>query len=405
MTMQRNAIVLSLCLVALVATEARADSIFGLSFFGPDVSTLDGRTEGRAGVGIAYRDSMNSAVSSPTQLVDLRRVTVGMSTAYDRRWSEDEFGSIVRSSISTPTLRMGFPFWGGRGGIGIGYQAQRATQWQIVRAFPGTDDVIEVIEREGTLFTIPLQVALRLHEKVVVAGGLHLERGTIRMRYLLDLPSGGIDPVEVREDIYRSTAPEFAVAIQDIGPLSLGGYYVAQHDADVDINQEGIALSNREEADRTDTLPARFGVGARYDLPGRWSVGVDFGRQQWSDYEGRSFRYDDEGAFSATGTNDYELVDEDTWRFGLEYEAIPLGFRQSTPWRFGAYSRTWHYPLRGNDLTEWGVTVGTGIALRAGWARTDLAFGYSRIGNLEDNGAKEDLFRIVLSIAGGERWY
>ncbi len=385
--------------------SARADSIFGMSFFGPDVTSWDARMSGRAGTGIAYRDSMNAAVSTPTQLADLKLVTVSLTTNFERRGAEDSAGDLTRLGLSTPTVRIGFPLFG-HGGFGFGYQARRATQWQVVRPFPGDATVTENIEREGTQFTIPFELAWRFGDHVTVGGGLNLERGTVRVRYLLDIEDpGAVDPLEVREDVYSSTAPELALALHELGPFSLAGFWVGEHDADVDIRQRGVALSNRDDASRTDTLPARFGVGVRYDLPGPWSTGVDFRREKWSDYRGRIFRYDAEGRFDPAGSEVFELEDEDTWSFGLEKESRPRGLRHTTPWRAGAYWRRWHYALGGSELKEWGVTVGTGLVLRAGWARTDVAVGYSHIGNLDDNGAAESVWKLSFSVAGGERWY
>jgi hypothetical protein len=67
--------------------------------------------------------------------------------------------------------------------------------------------------------------------------------------------------------------------------------------------------------------------------------------------------------------------------------------------------RDWHYQVQGNDLTEWGVTLGSGLALRGGLARIDFSAGYSQTGNLDDNGVTESIWTIVFSVAGGERWY
>lgn len=391
--------------VLLLAGDARADSIFGMSFFGPDLSTYDGRTEGRAGVGYAYRDSMNASVMTPTQLADLRRVTIGLSTSFERRRSEDAFGRLTRNGIDTPTVRIGLPLLG-RAGVGTGFAARRATQWTVERPFSSDPSVEERIEREGTRFVVPLQIGVRVHEKLTLGAGLGLERGTVRMRYQLDLPAANDkDPAEVREDVYRGVSPQLAVALHDLGPLSVAAHWVGSTDATVDIRQRGVALSNREDGQREDTLPGRIGVGIRLDLPGAWSAGMDFERESWSDYEGRAFVYDDQGNFDPAGATTYELRDEEEWRVAVEREAQPFGLRQTTPLRLGAYHRTWHYELGGRELKEYGVAVGTGLSLSAGWARTDFALGWSSIGDVDDNGARESMWRLTLSIAGGERWY
>lgn len=405
--MRSRAMILLLALAAITCLPvgvARADSIFGLSFFGAPIPVGDARIIGRGGMGLAYRDSINSAVLQATQLPDLARVTVGVTNLYERRGSKDEFGSLKRWGLVTPSIRAGFPVFG-RAGIGLGFTARRSTQWTLERPYAEDSDTVEIIEREGTQFDVPLLLGVRLHPKLVVGTGLHLERGTVRMRYVLDLAlAGETDPIETREDVYDGMTPELSVALYDVGPLSVAGHWIAGFDADVKVSQRGVALSNREDSARTDTMPARWGVGTRLELGSQWSLGADYAVEKWSEYEGRSFTYDENGVFDPDGTVQ-SLQDETEWRVGLERESVRVGLRYTTPLRVGAYSRRWHYQLRGNDVTEWGVTVGTGITLRAGWARTDFAIGYSRIGDTGENDATESVLRFSLSVTGGERWY
>ena len=402
-TNRRLLLVLGLVAGLAGARDARAaESLFGLSFFGESTTLHDARIAGRAGMGLAYRDSVNSSVMQATQLADLARVTIGLTNTFGRRDSEDASGSITRMGLNTPTLRIGFPLLG-RGGIGVGFQARRATQWTVERPFQQDADVIETIDRSGTLFDVPIQVGWRFGERVAVGAGLHLLRGNVRMDYTLDVENA-TNPEDTREDIYSGTATELSAAVYDLGPLSVAGHWIAGFDADVDVRQRGVALDDRTDATRTDEMPARFGVGVRLDLPSVWSVGVDYANERWSEYSGRGLTFDDDGNYDPQGTP-AELQDEIEWRVGIEREARPRGFGATTPLRLGAYWRRWHYQLQGDDLTEWGLTLGTGVVLRGGTARADFAVGWSRIGDLDGNGAQEDVFRAMLSISGGERWY
>jgi len=394
----------TLLLLTLLPSGVRADSLFGMSYFGQPTTLRDARIEGRGGMGLAYRDSVNASVMQATQLVDLTQVTIGVSNVFSRRTSEDVGGALDRNGLSTPTVRLGLPVFD-NGGVGLGFGARRATQWTIVRDFAPDPTLTETLDRSGTLFDVPIQEAWRFADRVTVGAGLHLLRGNVRMEYELDLPaSGATDPTDEREDIYQGTATEFSLAVHDVGPVSVAGYWISDFDADVEERQRGVALSDRSDGERTDEMPARYGAGIRVDLPGDWSAGVDYTAEDWSSYTGRSFRFGEDGAFDPDAPAQ-DLNDEIEWRFGLEREARRRGFGATLPVRAGAYWRQWHYQLNGSDVTEWGVTLGSGVYLRGGSARADLSIGYSRIGDLDENGASEDVFRIVLSIAGGERWY
>ncbi len=390
-------IVFMILFVTFAAASARAESVFGLSYFGGDIRFADARAEGRGGVGLAYLDSLNAGVKSPTQLPDIRRLTVTITSTLDTRDATDAIGSLSRTNLIIPTAKVALPLTR-RLGLGFGFEAARNTQWSVVRPFADDDTVEESIVREGTAFVVPFELGLRLHPKFSVGGGLLVERGTVRDRYDLRLGGGLIDPEEVREETHRGEAWRIAGAVHDLGPVSATAFFVPEHDADVDVKVRGRALSNREDISRTDTRPARWAVGGKLDLPGRWSVGVDVEREMWSEYKGRRF-------FDQAG-DEVTLQDEETLRLGVERSAVPvLGSDWTTPWRAGFYMRKWNYQLNGNDVNEWGATLGTGIPFRGGRARADLAVTYGRIGSLSDNGVEEDVFRIVVSVSAGEKWY
>lgn len=384
------------------AAPARADSPFGLEFFGVDTRMGDAAMEGRGGAGLAYTDSLNPNVLTPTQLVDVVRVSIGLASSFESRSSDNGNNQVERNLLRTPSLRLAAPL-GRRAGFGIGWQANRATQWTVVRPYAGPDTSAnaqastERIEREGTRFSIPIELGYTLGDHFRLGGGVLLERGTIRLRYAIELPGNDVDPEETREDSYSGTAFKLAAAVHDIAGVSMAGWYVPQYDADVNVSQRGRALSAREDGSRTDTMPARWGVGARVAFGDGWNVGADLEGEQWSQYEGRDF-----ATQAAAGA---ELRDEIEWRVGLEREDSREAGRERQAWRVGVHGRRWHYTLQDSPVDEWGVTVGTNVPFNNPWAQADIALGWSRIGSVDDNGLSEDVFRIVFSLAGGERWY
>jgi len=200
------------------------------------------------------------------------------------------------------------------------------------------------------------------------------------------------NPGDVREEVFKGRAVKFALGLQDLGPFSVAGYYVPEHRADVAITVRGVSKDSRSDAEREDTFPARLGAGLRLDLPGRWSFGTDYRWEGWSTYEGRE-------AFTGT------MQDEWSLHAGLELEERGRGKRRKAPYRVGAWYRSWNYSLQGEVITEWGVSVGTGIQLLGPYSRADLAIQYGRTGSLARNGVQDSFLRLVVSITGGEKWY
>ena len=399
----------SAAILLFAVGPAAAESVFGFSYFGREVLTSDARIEGRAGMGLAYTDSMNASVLQASQLADLERVTIGLSSRFSAVNAEDDFGSVNRLGMSTPVIRMGLPL-PGRGGLGFGFVAMRATQWQINRPFEGQLDLREVIEREGTQFDVPVQIGYRIFDRVRVGAGVHFRRGTIRIRYDVgewDQLRQGITRFlqqEIRDDTYSGWTPEISASLNDVGPLSIAGFWLPEYGSDVQVGQSTLRDPVDQPSRRRDTLPQRIGLGARLQLPARLSFGADFTFEEWSAYRGRTFTYDQDGKFDPAGEV-LAMKDESTLRLGLERESGRVGVRYTTPVRLGFYMKDWNYQLQGNDVREWGVTMGSGLSLRGGLSRIDFAAGYSQVGSRGDNGVTESVWTIVVSVSGAERWY
>jgi hypothetical protein len=389
------ALLLSLASVGRV----HADSIFGFAYFGGDVRSYDARIEAKGGAGIAQRDSLSAASKVATQLLDLELVTVSVVANFQSSTSEDAFGTVSRHFLQVPSLRVGLPL-GARGAFGIGFQAMRATQWssETELALPGNEIALEFREREGTQFAVPMEFAYEPIDKLRLSAGFIYEGGTVRMRYEIQAPTAIVDPVETQEATQEGLAYSFGAALHELGPLSVAGYFVPEHDSEVTINIRGVAADARQELIRDDTKPARWGVGGELRLPSGWRAAVDFEGEDWSQYEGRSF-LDENGQLTS-------LLDERRWSFGLEHRQA--GRRRSSwdrPWRFGGYLREWNYALGGEPVEEWGLSMGTSIDFRVPASRADIAFGYARIGDLDKNGVSEGIFRLQISVTGGEKWY
>jgi hypothetical protein len=315
---------------------------------------------------------------------------VSLASQWARRDSREDAASITRYDLMSPTLRVALPL-GRHLGFGSGFQARRTTQWTVVRPNASNPTIIERIQREGTQFEVPLELGVGVNRHVRLGMGVLLERGTIRESYTADLAGTDlIDPTDVREDVFTATASEIALAVYDLRGLSLGGYFVPQRTANVDVQRRGVALDARENSTRKDRLPPRWGVGARASVGAAWSIGADLEQELWSHYRGRP---------SYEGS----LQDESVARVGLEREEAARGGPLAL--RAGAYVRRWNYSLQGHRVQEWGITVGTAIRMLGGGSRGDIALGYSEVGSLQENGVREKIWRLAFSLTGSEKWF
>jgi len=75
-------------------------------------------------------------------------------------------------------------------------------------------------------------------------------------------------------------------------------------------------------------------------------------------------------------------------------------------YRFGYFTQPYfHQDVEGNDIREHWISAGFGIPLLRNASQVDIAFQYGLRGNLETNSISEKLFRLNLSISGGEKWF
>jgi len=390
--------VLLLTLVALASTVAsvQAESLFSQSFFGRNAFMADARVEGRGGAGLAYQDTLTALVTSPAQLTDLHRVTLSMVIQLGYMDARDRSGQRRHYEFNTPNFGIVLPI-GPWFSFGTGFRAQRSTQWTLTResaASPPDEDppIQETLQRDGTLFDLPLELGVRVSHHIRLGVGLLVTRGSIRQRWSAAVPSGA-SPLDTREDVYKAQVPEFAASLLDIGPFSFAGFYVPSRSAKVEIQRRGVSAESNQNSTRTDLLPVRYGVGFRMQLPWHWSIGADHKVTQFPLYQGRE-----------TYVN-APLYDELEIRAGLERDGNSRGRDKRWPWRLGGYYRTWHYYLENEPITEFGFTLGTGIPIKTNTSRMDIAIAWGQVGKLGLNGAQESFFRVMLSITGGEKWY
>jgi len=139
-------------------------------------------------------------------------------------------------------------------------------------------------------------------------------------------------------------------------------------------------------------LPTSLGAGVSYGKDRKWSVGIDYYRQNWSDF--RSLNEDERGLgtswkLTAGGefTPDYislSYFKRVTYRAGLSYEELP-------------------FLTDGKKVTDFGFNFG--LSLPAGRSSIDLAVKSGSRGTLADNGLKEQYFKVYMGITLNDQWF
>jgi len=144
------------------------------------------------------------------------------------------------------------------------------------------------------------------------------------------------------------------------------------------------------------TLPASLGFGAQYLAAKNFRLAADYEIQDWTEFE-------------MSGRNPVDMANVQRISLGAEYKPSldPLAayFKKCT-YRAGFATLPFYGKDRDGDIIrETWFTVGAGMPMFHGLSQVDISIGFGRRGDLSKNGIKEDLFRVGVSITGGERWF
>jgi hypothetical protein len=143
-------------------------------------------------------------------------------------------------------------------------------------------------------------------------------------------------------------------------------------------------------------IPEFWGWGMTYVLKKKYRFSGDFIYQPWSKF---------------TTKNDLLTDYSDAYRLGAGIELLPsknmlAKYHEKMTYRAGYFFQQLDFKDRsGNNVTEYGVSVGAGFPYYGDWGRIDVAFRYGKRGDLSSNPVAEDIFQIHISITGGEKWF
>jgi hypothetical protein len=100
---------------------------------------------------------------------------------------------------------------------------------------------------------------------------------------------------------------------------------------------------------------------------------------------------------------------QNVMRISLGTEILPKKEPSTSPlkqtiYRVGAYYNSTYYKINNHSIDEYGFTAGIGIPIFSE-IRLDLGLDYCMRGTKSDNLQKDNIIRVVFSLAGGEPWF
>jgi len=140
-------------------------------------------------------------------------------------------------------------------------------------------------------------------------------------------------------------------------------------------------------------IPGSFLVGISYGKGLNWSVGTDFGFQDWSTFE--SVTDDDVGLAQA-------------WRvalggdFTLDPYAVESYLKRIT-FRLGGSIEKYPFLANNKEVKDFGINFG--FSLPAGRSSMDFALKLGKRGNKKENILEESYFKVYFGITFNDQWF
>ncbi|HNW73252.1 MAG TPA: hypothetical protein PKN44_06460 [Bacteroidales bacterium] len=142
------------------------------------------------------------------------------------------------------------------------------------------------------------------------------------------------------------------------------------------------------------TIPLMIGGALALEKNDQWKVGLDFKWQNWEKFKA------------------YEMSDSlvNSWQINAGAEIIPKidnynNYLARIHYRLGFnYQRT-YLKLRGDNLNEYGFSLGFGLPLRGMKTMLNLGAQIGMRGTTEQNLIRESYFKLVIGFSIYERWF
>ncbi len=390
---------------------ASAQTPFALDNIGQKIDADDARMVGRGGWGMAVVDSMHPGFKNIAGLASLHHIALKYTGYGEQVKSKNSEDSRESFRTLSPDVRVGIPVIKGRLAVTAGFKVGRSMQYDSMMDSSwslGGGTAVDSIslsrqfKRAGTMLTVPLGVAIELADGISVGGTVGLSNGTIREtlfhRYYGPATIDG-DQIyssseRVQEDKFSGTNTTYSLLFSRWDWLKFGASLTPEYTLDVDRKVELGGVGTRILSTYEMTVPAEYRAGVEFKLNNRWRLGGDAQLQDFKDFKGRE---------------DWVGAMENEYTLGLGFERLRAQARHgglgNLPLRFGVQYRQWGYWVGENPVEEKTISIGTGFPFNHDLGQLDVAFSYSKVGELAKNGLESDVFRFTLSMTGLERWW
>lgn len=397
---------LTLCLLAFLWNPVNAGSFYNSRGLGEIKYFTNAHAIGMGGCLIAVPDRFQINVLNPAGLVFIPLAQLSSDFLHEAIWNRTKAADGFVKYTNLNGISLVIPLKEKK--LVSSFNLVPASQFDYQYSIPDTINnygYSKRINASGGLNKISIGLGMALTRNIYLGNFLHVNFGKLEQTWMVDYVS----------DLFWDTNDRLTrklwgfnwtggIIFRPIENLYLGMIYSTNYkltfkDQTSDITQKGgliYIVDVFENESKKLYIPEFWGWGVTYVLKEKYRLSSDVIYQPWSRFKSKN-----------NLLTDYS----DSFRFGAGIELLPsknmlAKYHEKMTYRAGYFFQQLDFKDRsGNNVTEYGISVGAGFPYYGNWGRIDVALRYGQRGDLSSNPVAEDVFQIYISASVGEKWF
>lgn len=381
----------------ILSSNAIGGSVFSSYGVGLPYSFPNARSMGMGGTAIAIPYQHAIPRINPARFGGINQTSLSLQYFYEQNKYKDDTGKATSQYANFDGFTFIVPF-GEKLGIAASIRPLTRIDYHLIYQQATTEQLyIKSVEGIGGLNTFSFSCYWNITNKIAVGASGDYIFGKIKENWEVTYESADFvstsDLLSTKNWGYGFTA---GILIHPISALHLGAVYQPNINLDTRTSTYYTYSEDVLTHQGTIKIPSSWGVGASFGIGQFGLIGADFHQQDWSQLKINSqllnrtksiqrFSFGGEFCFSDDPFDAY--YKRMSYRLGMCFQPFFVN------------------DITGQSIIEKWLTFGLGLPLLMNMAQVDLALAFGQRGSLEKNGITENLFRISLSISGGEKWF
>jgi long-subunit fatty acid transport protein len=410
--LKRIIIVVFILITGVVLGQGGTTSPY--SFYGIGIQKFKGTAENRtmAGIGV-FSDSIHLNLQNPAGIADLRLVNYSVGGSHKYVTQESAVQSQISTTTSLDYIAVGIPMgkFGGSFGLipysSVGYKLQSIDENTVTQS-SGDGGVNRACISFGYKITPKLNVGIETNynfgsiENTVYSKQDDLELGSrviTRSEFSgFSFNFGATYKTMVSENLELSTAVSFTPGTNFKSDNSRTSSSIAILTSGFLVEAQTLEF---DDPTSDFIFPSQFTIGAGIGSPKHWRLGLEYTRQETSNFKNRHIELD-------SSLDNVKFVDASKIKLGgsftPNYNAIGTYWKRIS-YRAGIRFENTGLNIVGQDINEFGISFGLGLPAGRLFSNINLGFEAGRRGTTDFGLIQENFFNTFLSLSLNDKWF